>query len=465
MQRFMTEWGWQRAMRSIVKRFGIVENSARTSFKAVAHPSESNGLLIYPGLAYNSSMEAIVLNENRTLALGSGSDRKWVILSRAETHEEQGTVSIQTDGSLTGVGTKFTEVLRGQPNFPTKIRFTNSGSSNVQEYEVVSVISDTSAILTGNFTAQSGLKYAVIGAFTPGFVPSEEIKNIYSYDSCSLRVVTSDVQPELNEGEYLIARIDYGVNGITVDDLRSDYMFSVIEGDEDEVDYRDGINPCVSLLTLNRVGGSRWKDEFGVFELIVEFGYFVNGYEVSTGATNYFTITSGTCNAMASVNPSDIPVGTFNGFLLLNRSNMKWVRIISQDGARLTLDNVDMSKLLGDTADFIIIPNFTHIELSAQADGAVTMPSVPFTFEGEVSEGRCRIILRLKYPYESEGAVDSVNIALKYRMYSAGRSGLIKSFNSAPYIDGLQNLTITSAGSITVNLADIQPVEHLDNYS
>lgn len=453
-------------MRSMVKQYGIVENSERTSFKAVVHPSAASSLLIYPGLAYNPSMEAIALNEAYTLSLGGGNDRKWVILSRAETHEEEGTVSVQTDGSLTGSGTKFLEVLRGQPNFPVKIRFTNAGGYNTQEYEVVSVVSDTSAVLTGNFTAQSGLKYAIVGAFTPGFVPSEEAKNIYSYDYCAFRVVTSDAEPELNAGEYLIARVDYNLGGgISVYDLRADQMFSIVEDSNDEIDYRDGVNPCVSLLAMNRVGGSRWKDEYAVLELLIEFAYFVNGYKIASGTTTYFTITSGTCNAISSPNPSAIPNGTFDGFLLLNRDNMKWVRILSQEGAQLTLDNVDLSKLLSDNANFIIVPYFTHIELSAQADGAVAMPIIPFTFEGEISEGRCRVLVRLKYPYEDSSAANVANIALKYRMYSAGRSGLIKPFNSAPYEDGLQGATITSAGSVTVNLADIQPVEHLDNYS
>ena len=181
MQRFNNELGWQRALRSAALRFGIVENASGTSFKAIKHPTAANSVLIYPGLAYTPSMEAIALDEERTLALGSGTDRRWIVLSRAITHEEEGVVTIQQDGSLVGVGTKFTEVLRGQPNFPVKIRFTNS-VNNVYEYEVVSVISDTSALLSGEFTAQSGLKYSVVGAFTPGFIPSEENKNIYSYD-------------------------------------------------------------------------------------------------------------------------------------------------------------------------------------------------------------------------------------------------------------------------------------------
>lgn len=469
MQRFNNELGWQRAIRGIVSQFGIVENSNGTSFKVVNHPSESNSVLIYPGLAYTPSMEAIVLNEERSLSVGSGTDRRWIILSHDITHEEEGTVSIQQDGSLVGVGTKFTEVLRGQPNFPVKIRFTNS-ANNVYEYEVVSVISDTNAILSGEFIAQNGLKYSVVGSFTPGFVPSDENKNIYSYDSCAFSVVIDDVKPEVPDDQFVIAQIDYEAGTMIVSDLRSECMLVLLGTGSSIADKRvfgDGTNPCVSLRALNRVGGDVWKNSYAELELIVEFAYFVNSYDITSGAELIFNIVSGSCNAISADSPSAIPNGTFNNFILLNRSNMKWARIISQVGAQLKLMNINLNSLLGESQDFIIVPHFSHIEISATADGAVALPEVPFTFDGEISEGRGRMLIRLKYPYEEESAPEEVEIKLQYRMYDSEYSGKLKLFNTASYIDGLQGTTLISAGTVTVNLADIQPepVEIERNYS
>lgn len=468
MQRFNNELGWQRAIRGIISQFGIVENSNGTSFKVVKHPSESNSVLIYPGLAYTPSMEAIVLNEERSLSVGSGTERRWIVLSHATTHEEEGTVSIQQDGSLVGVGTKFTEVLRGQPNFPVKIRFTNS-ANNVYEYEVVSVISDTNAILSGEFTVQSGLKYSVVGSFTPGFVPSDENKNIYTYDSCAFSVIIDDVKPEVPDDQFVIAQIDYEAGIMVVSDLRSECML-VLSGSESIVNKRvfgDGTNPCVSLRAINRVGGDVWKNSHAELELIVEFAYFVNSYDITSGAELIFNIVSGSCNAISADSPSAIPNGTFNNFILLNRSNMKWARILTQTGAQLKLAAVNLNGLLGTSQDFIIVPDFPHIEISATSDGAVALPEVPFTFEGEISEGRGRMLIRLKYPYEDESAPEEVEIKLQYRMYNSEYSGKLKSFNAASYIDGLQGVTLTSAGTVTVNLADIQPepIEIERNYS
>ena len=468
MQQFNNELGWQRALGGIASRFGIVENSNGTSFKAIKHPSIANSALIYPGLAYTPSMEAIVLNESRALSLGSGTNRRWIILSRAITHEEEGTVNIQQDGSLVGVGTKFTEVLRGQPNFPVKIRFTNS-ANNVYEYEVVSVVSDTSAILSGEFVSESDLKYSVVGAFTPGFVPSEENKNIYSYDYCEFSIVIDDAKPTVSEDQYVIARVDYVAGEMYVYDLRSDCTFA-LPGTSDSVTEEEsgnGINPCVSLLALHRVGGEAWQNSHAEIELIVEFAYFVNSYDITSGAELLFNIMTGSCNAMGASSPAAIPNGTFDGFILLNRSNMKWVKIISQTGAQLTLENTDLSEFLGSNPDFIVIPNFSHIEISAKASGGIVLPEVPFTFDGEISEGRGRMTIRLKYPYEDNSVPGEVTVTLQYRMYSSGRSGVLNLFNSAPYIDELQGATLTSAGTVTVNVGDIQPVpfETERNYS
>ena len=223
IQKFSGEDGWQRAMRSLVKKYGVVQNEDKTSF-AVVVSSATNSVDVLPGLAYNSNMEAIAMEQRVTLALGAavtGQD-KWIILRRAVTNNERGTVSVQSDGSLTGVGTEFTKVLRGQPNFPTKVRFTSS-SQNIYEYEVVSVVSDTSAILSGNFVAESGMKYSVVGTFTPGFIPSSADKEIYEYDYFNLEIVNSATKPEVTNDEFILACIKYSVGGAwNIVDLRGD---------------------------------------------------------------------------------------------------------------------------------------------------------------------------------------------------------------------------------------------------
>ena len=76
------------------------------------------------------------------LAVSDTGVRRWLILSRSVHNWEEGTVSVTVDGALNGIGTHFTEILRGQPNFPTKVKF--NSANNTGEYEVVSVTSDSS---------------------------------------------------------------------------------------------------------------------------------------------------------------------------------------------------------------------------------------------------------------------------------------------------------------------------------
>lgn len=96
-------------------------------------------------------------------------------------YDEVGTVSVDASGVMTGTGTKFTECLRGEPYHPMKIQFTNS-LNNFQEYEILSVTSDTVAALklVGGISVESGLKYKCIGTFAPGVPIPKESKGIFN---------------------------------------------------------------------------------------------------------------------------------------------------------------------------------------------------------------------------------------------------------------------------------------------
>lgn len=473
IQKFSGEDGWQRAMRSLVKKYGVVQNEDKTSF-AVVVSSVANSVDVLPGLAYNSNMEAIVMEKRVTLSLGAavtGQD-KWIVLRRAVTNNERGMVSVQSDGSLTGVGTEFTKVLRGQPNFPTKVRFTSS-SQNIYEYEVVSVVSDTSAILSGNFVAESGMKYSVVGTFTPGFIPSSADKEIYEYDYFNLEIVNSATKPEVTSDEFILARIKYGVGGAwNIVDLRGDYAFSVNPQSESSSDSAsNGLNPLVSLLGVRRVGGTAWREKFARIELLVEYAYKITSFDyVSTGSGYTLTISNGSCNALTVV-PSAIPNRLFDGFIVLNRENMRSVKIASQTANVLTIENDEnASQLLSDNPDLIVVPDFTHMEVMVSAGSNAVMPQIPFTKESGIADGRFRMTIDLEYPDAEnpvETVLDTVELRLKYRMFSsAGYRSYPFNFNSASYhdyIDGADK--IVGNGVAYVSLSDIVPEEEPKNYS
>ena len=468
-QRFVGVDGWKRAVQSLVKKFGIVQNRDNTSFGVVAS-STSGAVDVLPGLAYNTAMEAIVSDRRVTVLLGSqvSGEDKWIVVRRAVTNEEQGTVSVQTDGSLIGVGTEFTKVLRGQPNFPTKVRFTSS-AQNVYEYEVVSVTSDNSAVLSGSFVAESGMKYAVVGTFTPGYIPSEGDKNIYEYDSCELRVENSASRPEITEDEFILAQIKYIAGGSwSIVDLRGDYLFSSESSNnpsETEAG-SNGNNPLVSLLGVRRVGGTAYGSQFARLEFLIEYAYKITSFDyVSSGSGWVLIVSNGTCNAITFA-PSAIPAGTFDGFIVLNRDNMRSVKILSQTGNTLLIENKeDASLLLSENSDLIIVPDFTNFEVAVIADSNTVMPAVPFTKETGAADGRLRMTVDLEYP--GNGGADNVNLKLKYRMFSSdGYRGYPFMFNTAPYMDYTDGVSkMVTDGEMTVNLAALVPVAEERNYS
>ena len=98
----------------------------------------------------------------------------WIKISHRYDNYEQGFVDIGADGTLSGVGTVFTDVLRGAiSGFPVKLQFftqANDGSltpaTNSGIYEVVSVASNNTALIAGNLSAETQLRYVVLGAFS-----------------------------------------------------------------------------------------------------------------------------------------------------------------------------------------------------------------------------------------------------------------------------------------------------------
>src|SRR5574344_608844 len=117
--KFITNDGYKRIFKSIIKNYGIVEDDSNTYFKVTQ--KSDNVVTINSGLAFDSNLDAIVLNESVDLTVSDTGTKRWIILSRATSHLEDGTISITSDGVMTGINTKFTEILRGQPNFPVKI--------------------------------------------------------------------------------------------------------------------------------------------------------------------------------------------------------------------------------------------------------------------------------------------------------------------------------------------------------
>lgn len=461
--KFLEEDGWKRAMKAISKNFGIVENASNSYFKVTARSGSNSVIVINAGIAFDSNMDAIVMTDDLELSVGNTGSNRWVILSRAVTNEEQGTVSINSDGSLSGIGTEFTKVLRGQPNFPVKVKF--NSTSNNGEYEVVSVTSDTSALLSGSFVNQSNIKYSVVGTFTPGFQPTEDNKMIYEYDSYNIEVVDSEDRPAVSEDEFILAMISFDASGsMNVSDERIRYMFNNPYTQSDESD--NSTDPLVSLLSTGVVGGIHAVGSAAAeFELIMEHGYTVTRHELLTTSTsNTFNIISGQSNFLGTGN---IPDGMFRGWLLVNRANMKYALIDDNSNKSLYISNLDTSIILDSGNDFIIVPNCNEIEYEVTVSNNVDRPNIPFYFRSSIWNLYTRAKVHAFYPSNDvENFDNQVTITIKYRlMDNSGNQQPFSNLAIAQF-ENINGQTETlSESSFVVDLTTIEPEAKQRNYS
>lgn len=460
--KFLEEDGYKRVIKPFIKSYGIVQDDINSNFKVTIKSGSPDTVVINPGMAFDTNLDAIIMESGLELTINDTGVKRWLILSRAVKNNERGTVSINLDGSMTGVGTEFTKVLRGQSNFPVKVKF--ESSLNLSEYEVVRVISDTSAILSGNFAVESGLNYSVIGTFTPGFQPLEENKMIYEYDSYNISIVDSEDKPAINENQFILASIEFDGGGVmSVSDERINYLFNN--------PYAQGVgaenasnNPLVSLLNVNTIGGINSVDTISAnFELIIEHGYTVLEHDFNvTSATNVFNIVSGKCNFLGT---GDIPNGMFKGWLLLNRKNMKYAKIDDNVNKAVYISKFDTS-IIETGNDFVIIPDFKEIEYQVSISGNIDKPEIPFFFKKSIWNAFSRFNFHAFMPSVSVSFSESVTVSIKYRMIDdSGKQYPFSNLAIAQFTNIKGQSETLSNSSFDINLADIEPQDESRNYS
>ena len=153
MHKFLDDDGYRKYILENTASFGVVKteaDSAFDNFKVVEDVAGSGNYKIVTNDSIAIDKDGRLIRQ-RTIgdqAIPNDGNWYWVKIAHDYITTEVGTVSIDTNGNVTGVGTKFTEILRGAPNFPSKIRFLDS-ANNQLDYEVVQVIDDTNLLLAG----------------------------------------------------------------------------------------------------------------------------------------------------------------------------------------------------------------------------------------------------------------------------------------------------------------------------
>ena len=168
------------------KLFDLIGNKGRVrDFSNDFSVSTSGGLNIEveTGLAISSDLDSILNEAVVTLTDTGGGALQYHAMAYNTTSKEAGTLSVAADGTVTGTGTLFSEVLRGQPYAPSKI--TLFGATLTGGYEVIHIEHPASATIaeTGG-TTETAIQYEVFGTFNPiykGLIQPSDF-TIFEYD-------------------------------------------------------------------------------------------------------------------------------------------------------------------------------------------------------------------------------------------------------------------------------------------
>jgi hypothetical protein len=374
IQKFLNDQGFTREMLLNSKSFGIVKNprtagssiETKDNLRVLAAGAPANEIIVKKGFAVNYDGNILYLPSDKNFVVPADNQYYWVKSKYKFIHEEVGTCDIDVGGNVTGNGTLFLEVLRGMPNFASKIKFTNS-ALNTGEYDVNDVISNTSLVLNGGttFAAEVGLTYSVIGTFAPGYVVPGGDKEIFEYDSIDLTLVQSIAKPAAGGGEvfgsntFFLGRVKYDGATMLVEDRREDWYQT--KADYELMKPLVANNPLIGLIDLNKDSNFTSKnDSIGTIQWT-----FSGTTYTFTANSNVVTISVGSGGKYKDANA--FVNGDFNNWRLYIGTEFTKIVNSVKSGTSIVLTLETIPQLLHSAPPAIVYvtPDYDEIEIEA----------------------------------------------------------------------------------------------------
>lgn len=349
---FFTKDGYEMDLLHNAEKFGVIKNSLLdpTNRWLSLEPSNTLGIAKFnKGFAYDKNHKRITLPEDILLTIPDDNLWYWLRIQHTYTSIEKGKISIGgTNGALmTGVDTKFTEILRGQPNFPTKIRFVNSLNYNL-EYEVLEVIDDNNVLVQGVFeTLEQDLQYIVVGTFTPGYYPPTGDKDIYEYDYIDYTLLqegsNGEIPSFLENVQFLVSRVKNNAGTLEIQDKRHLCQFKTrAENLLNDVDRKS--NPLIAIESVKKFNFN--NDIF--YTINVDWKFNIDNQNLNT-TLRTTTITAGSGGKYKTI--SDFVEGDFDNWRYYYESG-EYSRVLksiknADQTITLILDNIKIESGIG----------------------------------------------------------------------------------------------------------------------
>lgn len=478
-QEFMKDSGFQKFISKIGTEFGLID-SLTDSFKN-GLVEAGTPILGLPTMKINElfaiDSDGLFITKNTTDSIPLVNDNNWywVKISHTYNTREIGTVSISDSGILIGNNTEFLKIFRGQPDFPSKIKFYNS-VNNLLEYEVLEVIDDYTATLQGVFITESNLEFSLIGTFTEGSVPSTVNKYPFQYDYCIGELILSNTTtpPAYTLGkEFFLARIKLNGGNLYIEDKRSDFRFKL------QSDFYQNQLPLVQnpLIGVEEI---KWDSQVSTRDknlVYIGWGLRTTSYTFDSN-TNLLTITNGKGGRFKSTTfTNNFTDGDFNGWRVYPKGGTNYFKILDSikvvGTLKLTLMNGDALYLSG-SDELIIVPPAEEIEIICSISSSTNTELPDFNFLCPINEGYAKIPLlvyespfsyyQIRYRYKSHNSYseiyDLINDTIGY--YAENQhdiDGLLTGVTQTPYsiIGGTLFIILNMASTAysLYNLGDI----------
>lgn len=199
--------------------------------------TQGGTIKILPGMAVNALGQVINLTSiYDNFAIPSDSVYYWLKVGYSTKNYENGLVSINQKGVVTGT-VDFSGKVRGQSGkTPVAIRFMKDDGSqplNNGVYEIVNVIDNKNLVLTSesDFVAESNLQVIILGTIPLGKVfTDKQLEGLYTYDYYTFNLVqevTLEQPPTKSSNEFYLARVRNNGGTVSVDNTVKSEFWSL----------------------------------------------------------------------------------------------------------------------------------------------------------------------------------------------------------------------------------------------
>ncbi len=446
-QKSLQDDGFRKLLLLDTVTFGLFDNSpAVGTFDnfLVQQGTNVGSIKHNAGYALTSAGNLIYKPVTDNIALPNDNTYYWLKIAYLASPIELGTISVDVAGNMTGTGTEFLKILRGQPNIPSRISFPNA-VSNTGEYDILSVSSDTAAVISvssGVLVAESNLTIAVVGSFSPDYVPATLEKYPFQYDSCTMTLVTEAVlntPPALSTDlEFYIARVRRNGAAINIEDQRTNifrdkgnYLRNYVQGNT---------NPLIGIEGIKFADSIQARSENLVF---MAWTFRSTNWTINTNI-NQLTINAGLGGKFKST--ADFTNGDFDGWRVYVTSSPTTgagsykayfkIRTSSKSGGQinLILDSLQPSFFSDTAQEVIIAPDADEIEILFSPQPADTNLLDKRRFSFPINEGETvlsvpvykttTVAYNVKYRYKNAG---------QYRAYTVIPSDPVGLYNEAQW--------------------------------